>query len=230
MRQRYNSNGAITNLAMPERAIPVLVACRPSKRDGFAALSDVSPVGVSVLRVPQAALRSFVNPKDRKLFESKYGPVAERERQQLLYLLGLAEALSRRDTRAMHEVVRRYVADPEYNDIVWDEIRKSPLYELQRLMNRGLRRTRFVVWWAERERRFAPGLMAPDAAGVLGALLLSSIGQPGGLGVCQRPQCRKPFIRVGGGSKQRYCDPRCRAAAGMARFRSRKQHSGRKRR
>lgn len=227
---RYNNNEAITHLAMPERTIPVLLVCDKSKRDGFAALSDLSPESVSVWRISEAALRSFVNPRDRKLFENKYGPVPERERQQLLYLLNLAEALSRHDAKAMRGVVRRYVSDPEYNDIVWDEVRKSPLYELQRVMNRGLRRTRFVVWWAERERRFVPGLMAQDAAGALGALLLSSIGQLGGLGVCQRPQCRKPFIRAAGGSKQRYCDSRCRAAAGMARFRSRRRRKVRKRR
>jgi hypothetical protein len=217
----HNHNEAITRPVMPERVIPVLLECDKSKRDGFAALSDVSPAGVSVWIIPEAALRSFVNPKDRNLVESKYGSVPERERLQLLYLLALAEALSRRDARAMREVVRRYVSDPEYNDIAWGEVRKSPLYELQRVMNRGIRRTRFVVWWSERDRRFAPGLLAQDAAGALAALVFASIGQPGGLGVCQR--CREPFIRVRRGSKQRYCSYRCQAAAGMARFRARRK-------
>ena len=204
---------------MPERVIPVLLECEKSKRDGFAALSDVSPAGVSVRRIPGTALRSFLNPKDRKLVESKYGPVPERERQQLLYLLGLAEALSRRDARAMRDAVHRYASDPEYDAIFWARVRESPLYELQRLMNRGIRRTRFVVWWSERERRFATGLLAQDSAGALAALVLANVGQPGGLGVCER--CREPFIRVRRGSKQRYCSYRCQAAAGMARFRAR---------
>lgn len=226
----HNLNEAITNLAMPVAAIPVLLKCEAAERDGFAALSDESPNGVSVLRIPETALRSFVNPKDRKLFESRYGSVSDRERQRLLYLLGLAEALSRRDAKAMREVVHRYVSDPEYNDIVWDEVRRGPLYEVCSNLNRGIQRTRFVVWWAERERRLAPGLLAQDAVGALTALVLSNIGRPGGIGICQRPQCRNPFIRESGGSKQRYCDRNCQAAAGMARFREREQRKVRKRR
>jgi predicted RNA-binding Zn ribbon-like protein len=226
----HNHNEAITHLAMPERAIPVLLKCEATKRDGFTALHDVSPTSVSVCRIPKTALRSFLDPQERKLFETKYGTVPERERDWVLYVLGLADALARRDARAMRGVVRRYVRDSKYSDIAWDEVRKSPLYELHRNLNRGIQWTRFVVWWAERERRLAPGLMAQDAAGALAALVLSSIGQLGGLGICQRPQCQKPFIRVRGGSKQRYCSYRCQSAAGMARFRARGKRKLRRRR
>ena len=57
---RYNNNEAITHLAMPERTIPVLLVCDKSERDDPAALSDLSPESVSVWRISEAALRSFV--------------------------------------------------------------------------------------------------------------------------------------------------------------------------
>ena len=202
--------------------------CAKATRDGFTALSDISPSGLNVRRVPNDALRLFVDPKHKDSFEKQYGPVSERDRKGLLYLLGLADAVTKRDSRALREVVHRYVLDTELKDFAWDEVRKSPLYELHSSLNRGIRRTRFVVWWADLERKLTPGLLAPDATGALSALALASIGQPGGLGVCQRSQCRKVFIRARGASKQKYCDYKCQAAAGMARFRAKKQRKLRK--
>jgi hypothetical protein len=213
---------------MPERRIPVLLPCDARKRDGFAALSDVSATSVSVRMVPQGSLRAAIDPRKRKAFESEYGVMAKRDRERLLYMLGLADAVSRRDPRKLERVVREYVSNAQWEDAALREIRRSPLYELQRNLNDGIRRIRFVVWWSERERRFAPGLLAEDATAALFALVLSQIGEAGGLSVCQRHNCQTPFIRVR--AKQRYCSYRCQSAAGMARFRARKNRASRKRR
>lgn len=226
-KRSHNNNEPITNIVMPDRAIPVIITCSKGKRDGFTAQSDLSPESLSVRIVPNEALKAFIHPKYRMTFESEYGAIPEHDRRFLLYVLGLADAATRRDTEALKRTVRSYVSDPEWQGIALREIAKSPLYELQKMLNRGIRRCRFVVWWAESERRFAPGLLAQDAAGALFALVLSCLGQPGGLGVCQRVGCNQPFIRRQG-IQQRYHSNSCQAAAGMARMRARRKRKSRR--
>jgi hypothetical protein len=217
----HNPNEAITNLSMPERSIPVLLECNSKQRDGLTALSDVSPESKSVRRVSQEMLRVFLDTQCEREFERCFGPVPARDRRHLLYLLGLADALNRRDARSLRRVVREYVASDEEEGRCLQEVRKSPLHELHENLNLGIRGARFIVWWAERERKLAPGLLCKDVATALFVLVLSTIGQPGGLGICQRPQCRKPFIRLRSAPKQRYCSYKCQAAAGMIRYRKR---------
>src|SRR5271155_3329435 len=135
----HNHNETITHLAMPERRIPVLMECPKSIRDGFTVLRDISPSSLNVRRVPENSLELFVDPKQRESFEQSYGAVTERDRQTLLYLLGLADAVTKRDDKALRQAVNRYVMDSEYQDIVWDEVRRSPLYELHSSLNRGIR-------------------------------------------------------------------------------------------
>jgi len=221
MVRSHNHNEGITRIVMTDRTIPILMVCEKAKRDGFAALSDVMPVSVRV--VLKDALKAFIEPQHRMAFEREYGQVSERDRGFLLYLLALADAATRKDASALKRAVRNYVSNPDWENVVLREIARSPLYELQKNLNQGIRRCRFVVWWAESEKRFAPGLLAQDAAGALSALVLSRLGQPGGLGVCQRAGCNRPFIRARQGTKQRYCSYRCQAAAGMARMRARKK-------
>jgi hypothetical protein len=223
-----NHNEALTTLSVPERAVPVLIACAPKGRDGFTTLRDLSASSLSVRRVPKDGLQAFLDDKRRALFENQYGAVPQRQRERLLYLLGLADAVSRRDVRAMRKAVETYVPDHEWLEPVWREIARSPLGELHSELNSGIRGTRFVVWWAERERRLAPGIYCKDVTSALFALALSTIGQPGGVGVCKR--CHKPFIRLRTGPKQDYCSYKCRVAAGMVRYRARKKRTARKRR
>jgi hypothetical protein len=217
----HNPNEAITNLSIPERSIPVLLECKPKQRDGFTSLSDVSPEGTSVRRVSSSALKMFLDERSKSEFEKRFGSIPSRECEGLVYVLGLADAINRRDARSLRRVVRDYVKDIDQQVSMWWEVRKSPLSELHNNLNRGIHRVRFVVWWAERERRLAPGLLCGDVATALFTLVLSKIGQPGGLGVCQRSQCRKPFIRLRSAPKQRFCSYTCQAAAGMARYRKR---------
>lgn len=211
---------------MPERSMPVIVRCSPKGRDGFTLLSG--PSSLSVRRVPREALKIFLEDKRRADFERQYGVVPEREREGLLYLLGLADAIRRRNRRSLRAAVEAFVPDQEWLSRVWEEIARSPLGELQKKLNSVLASTSFVVWWTEREGKLVPGIYCESASSALSTLALTVIGQPGGLGVCKRPQCRKPFLRLRSAPKQDYCSSSCRVAAGMVRYRVRKKRKARK--
>jgi hypothetical protein len=223
-----NDNEALTHLGMPERTIPVLIPCERGARDGFTALGE--PSNTSVRRVGRKVLQEFLDETRRASVERKYGAVPRRDRERILYLLGLADAISRRDPRRLRAAVEGFVSDQEWLQPLWEQIARSPLQELQNELNSLIANARLVVWWADRERRMALGIYCDTASSALSALILSTIGQPGGLGVCRRPQCRKPFIRLRGTSKQDYCSYKCRVAAGMVRYRARKKRKARKRR
>lgn len=96
---------------------------------------------------------------------------------------------------------------------------KTPAFAISEALTRGLIRARFVIWWAQKERKLAPGLYCPDMPTALYALVLSGLGTPGGVAVCQR--CMTPFIRSKG--VQLYCSHRCQVAAGMQRYRNLKR-------
>ena len=93
---------------------------------------------------------------------------------------------------------------------------KSAAYALSEAFTEGLSKTRFVVWWTEVGKKLAPGLYCPDILTALYASVLSTLGTPGGLGVCQR--CGEHFIRSR--AKQLYHDHKCQVAAAMKRHRT----------
>jgi hypothetical protein len=92
---------------------------------------------------------------------------------------------------------------------------RPPALVLADAFTRGLKKARPVVWWAQKEKKLAPGFYCADIMTALYALLLSGIGNPGGIAVCQR--CKAPFIRSK--SVQLYCGHPCQVAAGMKRYR-----------
>jgi hypothetical protein len=208
--------------------MPVLIACPSGGRDGFTDLKG--PSSLSVRRVPSEALHAFLDPKRRVGFESRYGIVPKRERERLLYMLGLADAINQRDGQALRHAVESFVPDSGWLKPVWEEIARSPLGELRKELNSMISDTRFVVWWAEPERKLATGIYCGDISSALSALALSFIGQPGGLGACKRPQCHNLFIRLRSGRTQDYCGAACRVAAGMVRYRERKKRKAGRRR
>ena len=222
--RRTNPNEPITP------SIPVLLPANERIRDGrMASFSTARSFGVRV--VPTRALEMFVNPQERKVFERDYGRVPEKGRKRLLYVLGLMAAIEGRDSEALRRGVEAWVAnaeDPEnaFWHLWYWEVRPAPLYALNRELNYGVGKARFVVWWSDRERRFVPGLWCENTLTALYALALSYVAKPGGLSVCLR--CRTPFFRLRG--RQRYCSYRCRVAAGMVRYRARKKRKPRKRR
>jgi hypothetical protein len=95
--------------------------------------------------------------------------------------------------------------------------RKTLPFALSEAFTRGMRKTRFVVWWSNVARRLAPGLYCPDFVTALYALAMWSIGTAGGWAVCQR--CKKNYLRSR--AQQVYCSHKCQAAAGMQRYRKR---------
>jgi hypothetical protein len=98
--------------------------------------------------------------------------------------------------------------------------RRYPLSELSRQLNTQARRARFVLWWNESKRKFAPGLYCDNMATALATALFSRVVSPMSLAICQR--CGNPFIR----SKrvQRFCSLRCGNADRKARQRERATH------
>ncbi len=97
-------------------------------------------------------------------------------------------------------------------------IYKNATFALSEAFTAGMSKARFVIWWSAIAKKFVPGLYCPDIMTALYALVLSSAGTPGGVGVCEK--CQTPFIRSR--ADQIYCKPKCQAAAGMKRYRERK--------
>lgn len=213
-----NNNKPITTLALPHEFLPVLLACRREKRDGVVFLGVDLP---SVRVLDARAVELFIRPSSRVQFEREYGVVREHTRNSLLYLIGLADGISKRDSVGLYKLIKKWswYLDPHRDfRALWEEIRRGPINELGTRLNGRLYRTRVVVWWAEPQRKFTPGLYCKDIDTALHAVLLSRLGIPGGLGICLK--CQTPFARSR--RTQNYCSHRCQVADGMARYRAAK--------
>ena len=90
---------------------------------------------------------------------------------------------------------------------------------LSETFTRGMRKTRFVVWWSNAAKRLVPGLYCPDIVTALYALAMWSIGTAGGWAVCQKCGDNYPRRRA----KQLYCSHRCQVAAAMQRYRKNRE-------
>jgi hypothetical protein len=274
---RNNHNEAITHLAMPERAIPVLVKCPTGLPDGF--IPDDGQTGgvVAVRRLSPSLVERLTTNEEWRQVEKEYGDISQTEWIKLRDLLALIERLSAGDgssvvtfdeseVEALGRLLKRLSPGGWYRhngpkgaryrsisgDVQFEitpeaitvrpigdtssesatlsrrqerqdsrnlsihAIAKTPALFISEALTRGLRDAKLVIWWARMERKLAPGLFCPDIMTALYTLLLSSIGCPGGIAVCQR--CRTPFIRSKG--IQLYCGHRCQVAAGMKRYRS----------
>ena len=219
---RANVNEAITHLAMPERRIPVLMRSTQQKRQGVIHVLFYPPpsdgisifVPANVRIVPITALEMFVTPWRGEEFEKAFGPVDEAWHKKLIYLFKLAEAIGG-DGWELKKCIEEGLAGKH----IRERALSDPIRELGEQFNMGIYTTVNVIWWAEHEKRFAPGLFCPDMPTALYALALTRIGEPGGLSVCLR--CGKPFLRSRGTGKQSYCNYRCRSAAAMVRYRKR---------
>jgi hypothetical protein len=218
-----NHNEALTNVAMPERRIPVLVAGTSDIADGFVGGEpwSVNRVPWSVRRVSPDALAALSDPAQRKRVEQQYGRIDEASRSQLLELLALAERLQAGDWTPIKKSVPPSSRAQQKGDVSRFEITgkfsfETPVFALTKQFTKGLEKTQLVVWWAELPNKFAPGIYCENISTALFALALSAIGQPGGIGVCQH--CGEAFPRTR--ARQRYCSARCRVNAGMRRYRA----------
>jgi hypothetical protein len=89
----------------------------------------------------------------------------------------------------------------------------------------GLEGASFVVWWDEKQKALAPGVLCVKQRATPYALAAAFLRQPKGVGICLR--CNTPFRRKR--AQQSWCSARCRCAEAMARLRqSSKEHTTRK--
>jgi hypothetical protein len=93
---------------------------------------------------------------------------------------------------------------------------RFPILEVSHQLNTRLREAKFVIWWVERDKKFAPGIFCENMATAVAALLATSVASPEGLGACER--CGAWFSRKK--RIQRYCSLRCGNAARKVRQRA----------
>jgi hypothetical protein len=216
----HHHNEAITNLALPDRRLPVLVPA--TSRENTHGTVSFHPWNVR--RIGEDALKLLFEPGEHPAseIEKKYGALPQSDRDRLLRILALVERLARGDWSPIIEKEPVKVErSPEEGKLVTKRIllrgvvTAAPFALLQKI-NQGLERVRFVVWLAECEQKFAPGLYCDDLGSAVCALLLSNLGERGGLGACEF--CGKTFFRSR--RSQRYCGYKCQTAAGMRRYRA----------
>lgn len=84
---------------------------------------------------------------------------------------------------------------------------KSAFRVIGNKINCRLKNARFVIWWVEEQRHFAPGLLCQDVHTAVIALLVSRMTSSQNFAVCALPSCRNRFVRVK--RNNRYCSRKC---------------------
>jgi hypothetical protein len=182
-------------------------------------------------RAEESAVR-VVRAKDIKARLPKIFPPQELD--LFLGAIQLEQALGARDDLALlraSEKVRPWL--PDFVDAVpvWQldiglkhyvsrkitgvNRRYPALLNYCRLMADRLQNVRLVIWFAEKEGRFLPALYCPDWKTAAFAFTFT-----GGIRVCQNPKCSKVFVPLA--DNVAYCEPACREAHRVARWRHRK--------
>ena len=241
MIKRNNNNEAITNLAMPERRIPVLIDSSHQRADGFMPSMAFAERGtgdpVFPVRHFRVSLDALNDPQGRSRIEREFGPVSLAEWNGLLRLLDLLGRWSAGDLRlevdADSEEIARELEEACPGEFAI-HVRKLPPGVRRRTRSlgmaaglaittkftAGLSEARFVIWEDKPTGKFVPGLYCPNVLTALYAWVLYGLGVPGGLAICQNPKCRQPFTRSRG-ETQSYCSHNCQVAAAMKRYRDR---------
>lgn len=227
-------NKAITQAALPEQPLPVLVPLNQSqmayrRKAGIVEVEDgyfYADVGKMVpVRCVSETLETLNSQDNRVAFEAKYGlTIHGNTLRNAFFSLMLAQAVAGQDPdRGVQEALRYYRGDSPPRALFGEGspvsrgIRQEPFRVLLEMLNAHLKQAHPVVWWSSAKKRASLGLYCPDANSALFALALRGMGLPGGLGVCQR--CGNPFHRSR--RTQHYCSHRCQLAASMRRFRER---------
>jgi hypothetical protein len=93
-----NDNEAITNLAIPERRIPVLIASGPEKAEGFVPSIVWSDKPITSVRTLQPSfVEGLKNPSKRREIEKEHGTISAIEWNRLRELLDLKDRLNAGD-------------------------------------------------------------------------------------------------------------------------------------
>jgi hypothetical protein len=234
-----NHHEAITNLAMPERMIPVLVASSHDRADGRVpstswALKGIGAPEVEVRRFRLPSGRDWNDPGRRRDLEKEFGAISRAQWNRLLSLIAQIEHVNAGDRRDVvdidqdEEFARWYKEHFSRQQLIYsgsmlpgfigrtDSTCMPSELALTAKFTAGLSRVRFVVWQDNLTKKFAPGLFCPDIMSAVYAAVLYGFGTPGGVGVCRK--CALPFSRSRGPT-QRYCSHKCQVAAAMKRYR-----------
>jgi hypothetical protein len=229
-----NNNEAITHLlALTKSPIPILVLAVHKQRDGRSIFPVAKLVrrrerkvfqGFDVRIIPSKCLAQFIDSRERDKFEKEFGQVSDSDRKELVYLIGLAAAISAGQGSSKVDYLERLrlaassraEGNREFELHLLSEAYETPGYAICKLLNRGIQNSRFIVWWVDRDQRLAPGLYCPDAVTALFALALAQVGETGALAVCSR--CSNQFLTRR--SSQVYCSSKCQTAAAMTRYRA----------
>jgi hypothetical protein len=219
-----NNHETITHLAMPERQLPVLIDARansllaPGKAEGFVpSIAWGAAPSTGVRRVqPKSIMDALKHSAQREQFQTEHGAAWS----ELLDLLALVERVNAGDFSPVIKVTESDVSVRREGNVVRASGEsnisgKSLRFAISEAFTKGLGKARFVVWWSTVANKFVPGLYCSDTMTALYASVLSALGTPGGVGVCQK--CKTPFVRSR--SKQLYCGHKCQVAAGMQRYR-----------
>jgi hypothetical protein len=208
---------------MPERQLPVLIDAKPhfllgsGKAEGFvpSIVSGAALTGVRRVQ-PKSIMDALKNPDQRQQLQKEHGAAWN----ETLELLALVERVNAGDYSPVIKAGESDVSVRREGNVVrfsgtFNITGKSLRFAISEAFTKGLGKARFVVWWSTIGNKFVPGLYCPDTMTALYASVLSALGIPGGIGVCQK--CKTPFIRSR--SKQQYCSHKCQVAAGMKRYR-----------
>lgn len=232
MDRKHNYNEAIT---LPAPGLPVLLpASSAEKADGrvvgykVGTVALEQPVDLPVRVVPGDALYQVcsADERDRRKFSDEYGEVADLWRPVLVDVARAAHEMTHGSRAEAQRIIREHLKDEsDFKRLA----SANPADWLVRMLSDGLRKpqgaVQFVLWWNDKASCLSRGLLCPDARTAAFALLLGTVGQPSGLGVCSR--CGNPFQARRG--QQRYCSSRCQTAAAMARYRVNLKQRKRKR-
>ncbi len=208
-----------------DREIPVIVACPQSQLEGVV-LTDLNPPESRRVReVKVDDLDLFVT--NGPGFEKLYGAVSDSESSLLLGLLQLIEALKHKNPSDLEAASQRLAVSPikEFREIERQALFNNPGMKLGRLVAKGLRDVRLVLWCKDdgRDTEILPGLHCQDATSALYALVLMRLSGGKGLGACLN--CGKFLPRQR--RTRKFCSDTCRYKYFMRRNsskRSKKEH------
>jgi hypothetical protein len=206
--------------------IPVLIpAARGEKRDGWITRDETvedeegsahQVHDLTVRMVPFAQISALLS--GQAVSKGTAWQLSQEEKRKLLRLATLVEgAVTRNQSRLQLYIKMESDSLFELAEINrWNaaDRRRVALTRAQNAfrtigneVNRNLGRVRFVIWWVEEQRHFAPGLLCRDLPTALTALLVSRITASQNFAVCALPSCRRQFVRVK--KNNHYCSRKC---------------------
>lgn len=178
---------------------------------------DAQFLGAQPVReVPESALDHFMDRNTRPQFEAAFGRIPRERTEQLILILGMADAARKDDfDQALAMANRAAKKGKLVEPIAALDSFRMPWSSVGAALNAGLSGSALVLW--ERDSQIVPALYCRDAAMALLAHVIFRISGLHGLGICRR--CGKSFSASR--NRQSFCGYKCRTAEGMKRYRAR---------